>query len=501
MPLECFYTLPNSLEEHRIIWRIEPQLCNHIHLLRQTIDPLAEFNEETLEVLIARSLFEKLQQQPEHELIRTHWIAFLERRCEQVAGKLLSFLPVHLRPAYFGDLFLMGSEAVRNSGFFFEKFDNRRFPLDYWYPTLKRFSDSKIKHLLLPKLRKITGLETLGLTNLGLVARSSRKRVKEALQHSGCREAKLSQYLLIWQCFQEVRSSINLEVNKFKHEHFQKIAERYREFREELALPEAQEQDINGEEIKAWLEIIGTAIRQLLDPPLDSLDQPLYSQSDEENFLIENISSEPRLDEEMNQTLNDLRKLIAQIIKGLEEIAEKQTLFLRYGLELKQSQIGKELGGQPQYQVCRNLQRLHNPILSQICDWVRQELKIEPSFEGLNEIEAVLCQYYSDQIDRFFQRAIHFFGTQSREVLKLFYIVGLPPPEIGKKIYKSETEVKELLEAMRQYLYSSIKEQIQAEIQLQFQLQGAAEKRILIITETRLETLLQLYLRKKETKR
>lgn len=148
------------------------------------------------------------------------------------------------------------------------------------------------------------------------------------------------------------------------------------------------------------------------------------------------------------------------------------------------------MGGQPQYQVSRNLQRLHKPILSQICKWVRNELKIEPSFEGLNEIEAVLCQYYSEQIDRFFQRAIHLFGTQSREVLKLFYIVRLPPSEIGKKLYKSETEVKELLEAMRQYLYSSIKEQIQAEIQLQFQLQGAAEKRILIITETRLKTLL-----------
>jgi hypothetical protein len=156
--------------------------------------------------------------------------------------------------------------------------------------------------------------------------------------------------------------------------------------------------------------------------------------------------------------------------------------------------MGKELRGQAQYQICRFLQRLNNRILTQIWDWVKQHLELEPSSEGLNEIEAVLCRYYSDQIDGFFEKTIHFFGRQSREVLKLFYIVKLKPSEIGKKIHKSEAEVKELLEAMKQWFYSSMTEQIQSEIQLQFQPKGAAEKRISVITETRLETILQLYL-------
>lgn len=494
MPLECFYTLPDSLEEHRIIWRIEPRLWNHIHLLRQKIDPLAEFNEETLEAAIARYLFEQLQQHPEHKLFQTHWMAFLVRRCEKVSHQILSFLPIHLRSGRFQDLFVMGYELASNPVAFFDKFDERPSTISYWYPTIKKFSATKIKHILISKLKKNTGLKTLGITNIGLVARSTRKQVKEALQYSGYGEAKLSQYLLIWQCFQEVKNSINLGVNKFKPEHFQKIAERYREVREELALLEVQKPDINGEEIKTWLEDIGTAIRQILDPPLDSLDQPLHTQSDDDISLLENISYQPIVDEEMNQTVAALKEFISQLLEGLKETQEKQMLFLRYGLEMKQAQVGKELGGQTQYQVCRSLQKLHNRILLQIWDWVRQHLDLEPSSEGLNEIEAILCQYYSDQIDRFFQRAIQFLGRQSREVLKLFYIVRLPPPEIGNKISNSEAEVKELLEAMEQWLYSSMTEQIQAALLLQFQPQGAAEKRITAITKARLETILQLYL-------
>jgi hypothetical protein len=107
MPLECFYTLPDRLEEHRIIWRIEPRLRDRINRLRQKIDPEAELDEKILEARIARYLFETLQQHPEHELLQTHWIAFLERRCEKVATRL-----AHFNPSYFRDLVLIGAEVA-----------------------------------------------------------------------------------------------------------------------------------------------------------------------------------------------------------------------------------------------------------------------------------------------------------------------------------------------------------------------------------------------------
>jgi hypothetical protein len=489
MPLECFYTLPDSLEEHRIMWRIEPRLRDRINRLRQKIDPEAELDEKILEARIARYLFEALQQHPEHELLQTHWIAFLERRCEKVATRL-----AHFNPSYFRDLVLIGAEVASHPVKFFENFDPRRSQFEYWYPTLKRFSDAKIKYLIIPKFRELTGIDTLGRTNLGLTARSTRKQVKEALHHLGYGQAELSKYLLAWQCFQEIRNSLKLGVNQFQAEHFQDIAKRYCEFREQLALPEGHNLDINGEGIKTWLETIGIAIRKLLDPPIDSLDTFSPSTTNENISLLENIPDQPRGDEEMNQTVVAFREFIAHLLEGLPEYQEKQLLFLRYGLDLKQSQIGQEFRGQAQYQISRLLQRLNNRILTQIGNWVKQHLGLEPSSECLNEIEAVLYQYYCDQIDVFFEKTIQLFGTQSREVLKLFYIIKLKPSGIGRKIHKSEAEVKELLEVMRQWLGSSITEKIQAEIQLELPSQGAAKKRITAFTETRLETILQLYL-------
>ncbi len=489
MPLECFYTLPDRIEEHRIIWRVEPRLRDCVKKLRQKIDPLAELNEEILEAPIARYLFEELQQHPEHELLRTHWIAFLERRCEKVAHKL-----AHFCPNCFQDIVLTASEVALNPVIFFGNFDSQRCKIEHWYPTLKRFSDTKIKHILIPKLIKLTGIVTLGQSNLGLAARSSRTRVKEALRHSGYREAELSQYLLGWQCFQEVRNSLKLGVNRFKPEHFQQIYKRYCELQAELALPEVQKLNITEEEIKTWLENIGRAIRQFLDPPLNSLSTHLHSQASEEISLLENIPSKPIVDEEINQKVAALREFIYHRLEELKETQEKQLLMLRYGLELKQAQIGKELNGQGQYKICRILQQLNNRLLTQILHWVRQNMELEPSSEELNEIEVVLRGYYCDKIDVFFEKTIQLLGKQSREVLKLVYLLQLKPSEIGNKIHKPEVEVKELLEEIRQWLYSSIAEQIQAEIQLQFQPQGAAEKRITAITETRLESILQLYL-------
>ncbi len=488
MPLECFYTLPDRIEERRIIWRVEPRLRDRIDRLRQSLDPLAELNEKILEAKIAHYLFETLRQHPENELLRTYWIAFLERRCEKVASRL-----AHLNPNYFRDLVLMGAEVTSHPAQFFENFDPQYSQFEYWYPTLKRFTDAKIKHLIIPKFRELTGIDTLSRSNLGLAARSTRKQVKEALHHFGYGQAELSKYLLAWQCFQEIRNSIKLGVNQFKLEHFQDVAKRYCEFRGQLVLPEGDNPDINGEGIKTWLENIGIAIRKLLDPPIDSLDTSFLSKSGEATSLLENIPAHSTRDHEINQILVAFREFITYLLEGLQETQEKQLLFLKYGLDLKQSQIGKELSGQAQYQISRLLQRLNHRLLNQIGNWVKQHLGLEPNSECLNEIEAVLSQYYADQMDDFLGKTIQLFGTQSREFLKLFYLLKLKPPEMGRKIHKSETEVKALLEVMRQWVCSSITDKIQAEIQLQLQPQGVAIKRIHACTETRLETLLQLY--------
>jgi DNA-directed RNA polymerase specialized sigma subunit len=402
---------------------------------------------------------------------------------------MVSFFPIEYRATYFPDLFSVGYELVSNPVNFFSRFDESLPHITYRYPTLKSFSDRTIRNKLIPSLRSMSGQQTLGITNLGLVARSSRTQVTEALQNLGYSQTNLSQYLRIWQCFQEVRRAQRLPIDEFEMEHFQEVANRYSELYQENPIP-----NMNAEEVKHCLVNIGIAIRRLLDPPINSLDSFTCLANDENISLIDNLPAPQRGDEEMDQTLAAFGELIDRLLQELQTVVEKQTLFLRYGLELTQGQIGTELGNLPQYQVSRNLKRIHINIMSKICSWVQENYPIESSSPEVNGIEAVLSQYYSDRIDSFFDRAIRFLGNQSRELLRLLYIVNLSILEISNQLQISEQEVAELLTSIKQWLFQCITDNIQREIQIELPLDSIARQQISVLTETRLQTLLQLYI-------
>jgi predicted DNA-binding protein YlxM (UPF0122 family) len=132
--------------------------------------------------------------------------------------------------------------------------------------------------------------------------------------------------------------------------------------------------------------------------------------------------------------------------------------------------------------------------MSKICSWVQENYPIESSSPEVNGIEAVLSQYYSDRIDSFFDRAIRFLGNQSRELLRLLYIVNLSILEISNQLQISEQEVAELLTSIKQWLFQCITDNIQREIQIELPLDSIARQQISVLTETRLQTLLQLYI-------
>ena len=483
---ECFYTLPSSLDEYRVIWRTEPRLRDRIHLLRQRIHPVEYPVQNPTEAAIAHSLFEQLRQYPESKLLQSHWICFLYRRCEMVVRQIVPLIPAHPLLG-FQDLFLMASEAAIDPNNFFRKFDESRVQLGYWYPTLISFTDRKIKNLLLPKIRRSTGNDMFGRSNLGLAARSSRRQVKEALEHSGYPETQIAQYLLAWQCFQEYRDSVNRAVNNFGSQDFNQIADLYNE-RGKRLYPEAK-----GSELETWLDNIGEAIRRLLDLPHLSCTTRFYFDSNEEINVLENIPFEMNYDRERYQTGIAVRKFIARLLNQLQKIKEKQLLFLRYGLNLNQAEVGEELGGVHQTTIARRLGKFNTSIWEPIRDWVRQYLEIEPSSTVLTEIEDVLKQHYSKKIDRFVKKSIRLLDKESRDLLKWVYVMKKPLSNIGEMIQRAELEVSDRLTKLQQELYSNTLDQIQTEFQFKLQFQGAAQQRIPQIVEDRLERILQLY--------
>ena len=481
MPLECFYTLP-CVEEERILWQIEPRSRRHIESLHQIIQPVNYPVNDPLEAAIAQYLFVQLRQYPEDELILNHWMAFLLRRCEIVARRILPLLGDH-HDIGFDDLFMMASVAAIDPARFFKNFDESHVQLGFWYPTFIRFTDIKLKHLLLPELRRSSGNNMFGQTNLGLVARSSRKRVREALEHSGYGNAQIDRYLLAWQCFQEYKDSVNRRFNQFNARDFQNIATRYNELNE-------SENSVSGSEIQTWLDNIGEAIRRLSDPPRISFWTGFSSDSHEETNLVENIPFETSYDEEMAEKVSAFMQAIANLLNDLKE--KQQILFLNYGLELNQKKIAEERGIN-QSTVSRHIDGSFDRIWSGVWKWFQRELesKDNPPKEELAGIKAGVYQHYSDKLDRYVQNSIRSVNEESWKLLKLFYLVKQPLSEIGNMFQRTEEEVRDRLNAIKQKLCSKTVDQIQAEFNLELQPEGAAINAIRAIVETRLERILQ----------
>ena len=480
MPLEYFYTLP-CVEKDRILWRIEPRLKRHIEMLCQIIQPVNYPVNDPLEAAIAQYLFGQLRQHPNDELIRTHWMAFLLRRCEIVAKRILPLLGDRHHIG-FDDLFMMASIAAIDPLQFLRNFDESRVQLGCWYPTFIKFTDIKLRHLLLPELRRETGNHMFGQSNLGLVARSSRKRVSEALERSGYGNAQIDRYLLAWQCFQEYTDSVNRRFNQFNGRDFQNIATRYNELNQ-------SENSVSGSEIQTWLDNIGEAIRRLSDPPRNSFWTRFSFQSDEETNLLENIPFETSYDDEMAEKISAFMQAIANLLHDVKE--KQQILFLNYGLELIQKEIAVERGIN-QSTVSRRISGLIKRIRSGIWEWFQRKPQSKKiSKEELAGIEAGLYQHYSEIIDRFVQNAIPSVNEESWELLNLFYLVQQPLSEIGNMFQRTEEEVRDRLNAILQQLCSNILAQIQAEFKLELQPEGEAFNALHAIVETRLPRVLQ----------
>lgn len=486
MPYEAFFELPSVTNEYRLRWLANQRLYDNIETLCWQIEPCERSQENVTEIKLARLLFLLLRQHPEEKLIQAHWQAFLFKRCEKVAKKMSGLLPNNSDRNLFLDLFQMGCELVDLPFDFLASFDECRPKFNYWYATLKKFSDNKIKFSLFPQVRKITGLTTFGQSELGLAARASRKQVKEALINS-VYKSKILQYLLIWQCFQEVRKAVKLEVNKFKVEQFQQVSDRYNQLRPHEWL------EIDWVEVKNCLEYIGSAIRQLLDFQPLSLDTPLDSNLDGESCLKEMIADgttdlDSLSDYEMQQDIEQLKQALFVDLKKLQPL-ELQILWLRHGLNLKQREMSLALAiDQPT--LSRKLNKLYKEIFRQLVQTIEQNSKIslDCTPEAIAEIKMLLDDYYSEQVDRFLFEFVSQLDGSKKELFNLIYLEQLSILTIAARQQTTEVEIESLLNKTQQEISDYLMQRLEAEVNYSFLPQGEIQEIIFASIETKIET-------------
>jgi hypothetical protein len=289
-------------------------------------------------------------------------------------------LPTHL-VEYDSDYLLKIADDLIKPNDFFKNF-NLEVNSQYYYPTLVKYTERKIKYGIYDLIREETGLETIGRSNLGLASRASKKKVQDALKYQGYTEVSLSKYLQIWCAFDEFRKSTKLPVNQYNNNQFQEIAARYRQRNSESV--------VDGEEIKEILNAIGEAIRRLVDDKyayrigsIDDPDKKPWLENQQNNFVFQDFFT---LEENsfFREYSNRLKESLNFLLPNIPESEDRKLLFCRHGLRLNQWEIVREFYPERasqcrkyQYLISRRLARVYKHFWFQLIDWVQQNMNQE----------------------------------------------------------------------------------------------------------------------------
>jgi hypothetical protein len=433
--LECFYTLPQCEEGSgsvRVRWVVDPQLRRRTHrycqeLLGQDLagqdltgaataqgraigarpEAVPDGMSDAIEAQVAYGLMQQLQAghaqaqpqpQPQpYNLIQGHWVAFLARVGEAAARRLhreLSILPSGTTVGL-GDLMQLALETTLNPAEFFRGFDINRAQSPFWYASLKKYSRTRLEGMLCDRIRSIEGLTTFRRTDLGLAARSSEKRVLEALRFAGLGETEQRERLTLWKCFQEVRQAGLLDVASATGEQFEAVVERLRQLTgRSLAAPEAL----------TAVQGVGAAVRRYVDRPVQSLDAPRFG-DDSGGAQVDFVVSEGAMPLEALQgqqeqaTVALLQGFLQQTLGDLP--AEGQRIpFLLHGLSLIQSQVGMELG-KDQATISRHYKKLVVQLLGQLAQWSQGQFQVVVGpelLEGLKSVMMTILEVYYPEV-------------------------------------------------------------------------------------------------------
>jgi hypothetical protein len=206
-----------------------------------------------------------------------------------------------------------------------------------WYGSLVRYSNYRCDRLLIDRLRSLPEMSGFKRTNLGLIARSTPRKMKTALSRQGDRDLQLERLLCLHQCLVEVIAAGNFDTRNPQPVHYDNLLARYIEQceRVDLAIDDRAT-------LIQLVEYMGTAIRNYLQPQPDTLDRSL-SNSDSRS-LIDTI---PDCFDRHQRLESQILKQDAIALSNKLAIDSDRLLMFFYGLELTQVEVGVELDCDP----------------------------------------------------------------------------------------------------------------------------------------------------------
>jgi predicted DNA-binding protein (UPF0251 family) len=382
MSVRYFYTTIKAIEGDRVFWYEVPQL-------RRSIDAIAGSvaNDEAVYL----DLWQWLQNDPNNQLVKSHWMVFLQYRSCMVTQRVYKNVG-HRIDADYETLFyyllnLLATAITNNPRNFYGNFQDNKTKPGFFRLILEKWTDKKLRNTLYNFLRG--EYKTIGRTNLGIVSLFSANKIQKVLRTSGI---FTENHLLIFNCFREVKKASVRSLDKWQEEDWQQVIDRLQQLQPQVIL--------TVEEVQAKLNQIGEIMRNHIDPPYSKFEPNNYD--DNSNYFWENLpSKKPSNDLLQQQEIQeDINKLL---ITQEEEV--KQIVYYYYHQKMTQAQIANRLGvhsstiSREITQLCKKIYQLLCAREGKDCPILLNEIKLQSRQK--QEIDAYLeyfCQSYLTQI-------------------------------------------------------------------------------------------------------
>ena len=382
MSVRYFYTTIKAIEGDRVFWCEVPQLRKSINAIAGSVadDEAVYFY-----------LWQCLQNDPNNQLVKSHWMVFLQYRSCMVTQRVYQNVG-HRIDADYETLFyyllnLLSTAITNNPRNFYGNFQDNKTKPGFFRLILEKWTDKKLRNTLYNFLRG--EYKTIGRTNLGIVSLFSANKIQKVLRASGIFNEN---HLLIFNCFREVKKASLRSLDNWQEEDWQQVIDRLQQLQPQVIL--------TVEEVQAKLNQIGEIMRNHIDPPYSRFEPTNYD--DNSNYFWENIpSKKPSNDLLQQQEIQeDIKKLL---ITQEEEV--KQIVYYYYHQKMTQAQIANRLGvhsstiSREITQLCKKFYQLLCAREGKDCPILLNEIKLQSRQK--QEIDAYLeyfCQSYLTQI-------------------------------------------------------------------------------------------------------
>ncbi|OWY65690.1 hypothetical protein B7486_40615 [cyanobacterium TDX16] len=424
-----------------------------------------------------------------------HLSAYLEkvgvRSARNVYNKSKKYLKDKQLSYYLHDLYQIACYISRTPHNFFSSFSPQH--------SLESYVDKRMTGKINEEVLRISGMRKRR-SDSGLLKSTTRKRLKEALENQGYRQPYLYRYLLARDCFDRIYAPQQLTNNnslpKPTDEQLQQIADLYNN----LAQSSPQITNLsqaNQETIKQWLIQCVEAIRwheTRLTTQAISLDCPIKRDENShplsETILDNGIDfqGESIENQEIQERIPGLTAFLTELLARIDEDTRNH-LLLMHGFDLDSRSIAP-IFGINHSTVCRRCNKTTQRLLKQVGQWARENLKVKPDSEILNEmgtplLNKCLKEYYENLIfELVFQNRWQQLNCKSQNILYLYYFKQEDVAAIADQLKLSESEVSKELETGLEELKAAIKEWTQNHLNISPDLLNPLADKIAALVQT-----------------